>query len=317
MESRQPDNGQPRRRQSIPLQEIYTTEAGRSEYPGSGFNTDATAPTASTDENAARTSSWYSARDVDVMDSQTRPESPIDFTALQMALPPDIQHAPANDTDTHHTRNPFDTAASYIEDVPDQYYAESDTAPLTAGVQPISGALGTEPGGSQSRQSFQTISDFSGSPSRGRATLRVDQGSRHDVASGRYRSHEMSLSPNNFPMSRSPSPSGAFLRAGSIVRAMSQRVVNISGESERVVNPRVSRESARSEHRIENGRDDMNISSMHIDTSYTPQATHPLGEKTPQQSYYEHGALPLPSAGHRAPEIGCTPAVRGAVSDSA
>jgi hypothetical protein len=235
------------------------------------------------------------------MDSQVRPESPIDLTALQMALPPEIQLAPTHDIDTHHTRNPFDTAASYIEDVPNQYYAESDTAPLTAGAQPISGAFGTETGGSKSRQSFQTISDFSGSPSRGRATLRVDQGSQRGVASSHQYSHGMSLSPNNFAMSRSPSPSGAFLRAGSIVRAMSQRVVNISGESERVVNPRVSRESAHSGHRIENGRDEVCINSMYNDTSYAPQTTHPLGEKTAQQSYYEHDASPLSSAGRSAP----------------
>ncbi len=301
MDPRKTDDGWSRRRQSIPLQDIYTSGGGGLEYPSNEPSDDPSTPEISAAANTAGRSHWYSTRDTDGMDSQARPESPIDLTALQMALPPEIQHTPIQHGDTHHNAsNPFDTSSAYLDDPPNQDYSESDTAPLTAGAQPISGALGAEIHGSEGRQSFQTVSDFSGSP-RGRATLRVDQGHQHSVAGGRNYSHGMSLSPNNFPMPRSTSPSGAFLRAGSIVRAMSQRVVNISGESERAADPRISRESARSTHGAQREQDGNSTNTIQVDTSYTPQASQPLGEKTTEQSYFEHHALPLPPTGRQAP----------------
>lgn len=300
MDQRETDDDRSRRRQSIPLQDIYTLGGSSLEYSSNEYNTGPSGPQTSA---TVGSSHWHSARyvDADGMDVQARPESPIDLTALQMALPPEIQHTPLQHSDVYHSSsNPFDTSSAYIDDAPNQDYSESDTAPLTAGAQPISGALGADIHGSEGRQSFQTVSDFSGSP-RGRTTLRVEQPTPHSFAGGRNSSHGMSLSPNNFPMPRSSSPSGAFLRAGSIVRAMSQRVVNISGESERAVNPRVSRESARPAHGPERDFDGNNTQPIQLDTSYAPQTPQAVGEKSSEPSYFGNQTLPLPPTGRQAP----------------
>ncbi|KAG9239431.1 BcCCH1, calcium channel protein [Amylocarpus encephaloides] len=124
------------------------------------------------------------------------------------------------------------------------FSTESDSIPLTdaSHLQPISGAAGYSSGGQGHDRSgsFHSINfDSSDSAVRRRSSRPGDGygGSGHGLSpsSGRSRapSYGNALTPEGRNRSRSPSTtSGAFLRAGSIVRAMSQRVVNISGEAE-------------------------------------------------------------------------------------
>jgi len=123
----------------------------------------------------------------------------------------------------------------------DSFAPESDRAPLNNQdhLQPISGAQPSTPDGQRhDRSSFRTVS-FSSPDSRPTGArlgdnLRVD-GRGLPPSTGRTRAHSygVSLTPGSQPPgSRRPSTSTAFSRAGSIVRAMSQRVVNLSGEAE-------------------------------------------------------------------------------------
>lgn len=163
------------------------------------------------------------------------PSSPIDVAALQFALPPEIHppSTPANPYNTPTPSNPYGTPTRvYDEPTPHDYF-DSDIAPLTSGAQPISGALGTPLPESQPRNSFQTVSDLDGPHSpRPRDTKMLGFDLGPDYESNKHRSYGNSLGPNDNRMSRSPGT--ALERAGSIVRAMSQRVVNISGENETV-----------------------------------------------------------------------------------
>ncbi len=133
--------------------------------------------------------------------------------------------------------------------------SNSDEIPLTDpdALQPVSGAPST-PGQrhdrSRSGSSLHTV-NFD-SPGTGQRTSRLGD-DLHDVEAGlspgsgrsRAQSYGASLAPDGRNRSRSPSnASGAFSRAGSIVRAMSQRVVNLSGEAE-LIEASARREAAR------------------------------------------------------------------------
>jgi len=136
----------------------------------------------------------------------------------------------------------------------ESFSPESDRVPLNNPdhLQPISGAYQpTTPDGQRhDRSSFRTVS-FS-SPGR---SARLGDDLHHDGAgaspqSGRSRNHSygVSLTPTAQPGSRLPSTSTAFSRAGSIVRAMSQRVVNLSGEAE-LIEESARREASRGSRR--------------------------------------------------------------------
>lgn len=158
-------------------------------------------------------------------------DSPINATAFQSALPPDWGHALARPLSEIST-TPIGAyeAPSYFAEQTDQASTDSDRIPLAQTAQPIDGR--SLSGDAMGRDSFQTVRDLS--PSRdtkpvGRGDLESGLGTqKHKSTFGR----NLTAGDANVDRrrSRSPSTSGAFLKAGSIVRAMSQRVVNISGE---------------------------------------------------------------------------------------
>ncbi|KAL6791155.1 calcium permeable channel [Trichoderma sp. SZMC 28013] len=160
-------------------------------------------------------------------------DSHIDPTALQAALPPDIppplSQSPHFAPDSYH---PFDGGSQYIEESANPYYSDSDRVPLTAGVQPISGTHIEDTRGILARDSFQTVRDDDNAPIRDQEGKGLGHGLNSGYLSAGHQSYGSTLDPGDFRLSRSPSTSGAFHRAGSIVRAMSQRVVNLSGESD-------------------------------------------------------------------------------------
>ncbi|KAL7929110.1 calcium permeable channel [Trichoderma chlorosporum] len=160
-------------------------------------------------------------------------DSHIDPTALQAALPPDIppplSQSPHFAPDSYH---PFDGGSQYIEESANPYYSDSDRVPLTAGVQPISGVHTGDDLGIHARDSFQTVRDDDNGPIRDQEGKGLGHGSNSGFLSVGHQNYGLTLDPGDFRLSRSPSTSGAFHRAGSIVRAMSQRVVNLSGESD-------------------------------------------------------------------------------------
>ncbi|KAL3427803.1 calcium channel subunit cch1 [Phlyctema vagabunda] len=134
-------------------------------------------------------------------------------------------------------------ASPYVsnDEEPQSYFpGEADTVPLTdpQHLQPISGVEPTTPDGqNHDRVSFQSV-QFNTPESRYRGSRLGDD--LHGAETGfssqphrpRGQSFGQSLSPDGRTRSRSPSTIGALSRAGSMMRAMSQRVVNISGEAE-------------------------------------------------------------------------------------
>jgi voltage-dependent calcium channel len=99
------------------------------------------------------------------------------------------------------------------------------------------------------------------------------------------RSYGNTLMPNDYRRSRSPSTSGALYRAGSIVRAMSQRVVMISGEGE-LVDQRAQRHRSRSPAADNRQSHSPQASGpMLVDTSYPSQVFHMPAEKTGEPEF--------------------------------
>lgn len=212
--------------------------------------------------------------------------------ALQSALPPDFHHL----GDTHPmttplSTNPFERPSPYVEDATAADYVESDTVPLTSRVEPISGTLSPSHHDERPRDSFQTVSSVSNSPGRGREITRsLGQDLTPDFrASGRH-SYGNSLNPNEYRRSRSPT--GALSRAGSIVRAMSQRVVNLSGESELVDN-RASRHRSQSPRPLQRTNSHETVASMLVDTAYR-SPVNASGEKAGVSQDYVSESLPRP-----------------------
>ncbi|KAH6685212.1 calcium-channel protein cch1 [Plectosphaerella plurivora] len=210
------------------------------------------------------------------------PESPMDFAALQFALPPEInQPRPAAPP-----RNSYDSQTPYYDEAMNPDYFESDSIPLTSQAQPMAGAanLNTRGGLSTPRDSFQTVSDMDTGPRRGRDTRSLGYGLEPTTPTGSRRpSYGFNLTPERDRRSRSPSTSDALHRAGSIMRAMSQRVVNISGEAE-VLEQQASQRRSRSPS--VDARHQSHLSMMAADTSYPSQvfqSTTP--EKAPSVTY--------------------------------
>ncbi|TFB03836.1 Calcium-channel protein cch1 [Trichoderma ghanense] len=173
-------------------------------------------------------------------------DSHIDPTALQAALPPDIP--PPLTRPSHFASDSylsFDGGPQYIEESANPYYSDSDRVPLTAGVQPISGSHLGDDHGFHARDSFQTVRDLDSASMRDHEGKNLGHGPSSDYMPSGHQSYGMTLDPGDYRLSRSASTSGAFHRAGSIVRAMSQRVVNLSGESD-VADQRSSRYRSRS-----------------------------------------------------------------------
>lgn len=189
--------------------------------------------------------------------------NPADFQAAMGfagLLVPDISvsHAPRRPNSPYGSGD-FDGMSPYGdpgEDHQEYYASESDNVPLTdpSHLQPVSGSEAYTSGGQRHDRSgsFHSVNFDMPGPSRLRGSRLGDElGDAENGLSpnaGRSRSHSfgVSLSPDSRTRSRSPSTtSGAFSRAGSMVRAMSQRVVNISGEAEFIGDVNARREARR------------------------------------------------------------------------
>ena len=187
--------------------------------------------------------------------------NPADFQAAMgfagLSVPDiNVQHAPRTPSHSYSYGSiDYDGTTPYgYEGEYQSYFApESDQVPLTdpSSLQPVSGARESTSSaqGHIRSSSFQSVS-FDTPESQSRGSRLGDN--LHDAEagissrSGRSRSHSygLSLTPTR-RRSRSPSAtSGALSRAGSIVRAMSQRVVNLSGEAE-MIEESARREAAR------------------------------------------------------------------------
>ncbi|KUI66341.1 Calcium-channel protein cch1 [Cytospora mali] len=173
------------------------------------------------------------------------PESPMD-PAFQYAIPPDFSQ-PAT------PQRP--RALSEIATTPNAAYEPIDGLSVSSESHP--------------RDSFQTVRDLDAGPSQVRNEDRLGFDLESGIGSKKGRSYGKSLTPDGSRRSRSPS-TGAFLKAGSIVRAMSQRVVNISGEGEVLENQK-RRERSRSPSK-DGGRESIpSMPDLGADTSYTSQ----------------------------------------------
>lgn len=290
------DDRQARRRQSIPLRDLLSSASSHGvaeQYQAQQHLEPFRDATSTTSQNAANQAGtyWYHSYSGASSDDGASPESPIDSVALQMALPLDIRQ-PEPDAALLSSRHTslFPNSTPYLEESPNTDYFESDRAPLTSGAQPISGSLLAEEHGSPRRDSFQTVSDVDNNSSRTHETRNTTHGM--SLGSSGPRNYGNSLNPNQLGVSRSPSTSGALHRAGSIVRAMSQRVVNISGESE-IVDKRNSRHRSRSPHGSVHGQPENNTtSSMFVDTSYHSPNDLPSAEKQRGHRYFSTEDLP-------------------------
>ncbi|KAI0136330.1 ion transporter [Xylariales sp. AK1849] len=201
------------------------------------------------------------------------PGSPIDPAALQFALPPEIHAAaPTVSRGSSSSTNPYASPTPYYDEPNNQDYFDSDSAPLTSAAQPISGTLATPLQEPASRTSFQTVSDMDEPTSpRPRDTKKLGFDLGPDYETSKRRSYGNSLAPGDHRASRSPGT--ALYRAGSIVRAMSQRVVNISGEGETVEQQQQRR--ARSRSPSTDGRILQDAAHLSLDTSYQSQVYPP------------------------------------------
>ncbi|KAK9771810.1 putative EF-hand domain-containing protein [Seiridium cardinale] len=199
---------------------------------------------------------------------ETTPGSPIDPAALQFALPPEIHPpAPALPRESSSSSNPYAAPSLYYDEPTNQEYFESDNTPLASAAQPISGALPSPAAEAPSRTSFQTVSDIDEArQSRPREAKMLGFNLGPDYEPNKHRSYGQTLTPMDPRASRSPGT--ALYRAGSIVRAMSQRVVNISGEGDTIDQ---HNRRTRSRSPSVDGRTPLETSHLSVDTSYPSQ----------------------------------------------
>jgi voltage-dependent calcium channel len=232
------------------------------------------------------------------VDGGTSPESPIDPSALQFALPPEIHQSPPTRSETlENSRDPYDSHSPYYDDSNQQDYSESDRVPLTSKAQPISGALNARNGEAQPRDSFQTVLDLDNSPGRAQDARSFGANLDPSYIPAHHRSYGNSLSPGDYRSSRVQSTSGALYRAGSLVRAMSQRVVNISGEGE-LVDQRAQSHRSRPSTELDPNQQRRITTPMLVDTSYPSQLFQMPPEKmAPPEFIMPEQPLPSPSRG--------------------
>ncbi|TGJ84117.1 hypothetical protein E0Z10_g4650 [Xylaria hypoxylon] len=281
----------PSRRRSIPLPEFERQQGQQQQYESgeAGSLVDRNLPTIST--------YWEGSRFLQDHDNDNdiSPNSPFDVSALQFALPPDIHpHQPILPESTPASENPYVTRTPYYEEAPPDDYFDSDRAPLTSAAQPIAGAsLITPQAESQPRDSFQTVSDIDNSPRpRGRPSQLLGFGLENSQDHSRHRSYGNSLVPADHRISRISGTTDALHRAGSIVRAMSQRVVNIGGEGESI--EQRSRSPSADGRRPSASRASSQIG---IDTSY-PSQVYP-SSPLEKQGEPDWGASEHPFQPHR------------------
>ncbi|KFA51767.1 hypothetical protein S40293_05859 [Stachybotrys chartarum IBT 40293] len=290
MASNPPDPDPSRRRPSIPLQNLTTSSDYSQAYrdDGGGGSDESTylAPPTSAQMPVGQSglstywNSSYEAGSRDVV----QPDSPLDSTAFQAALPPDINQPYSSGPSAFYSQSPddFTYQSPYVDDVPAAADSDSDTVPLTKKPQPISGALKLEIPDPQPRFSFQTVSDVDNENLGDRPNDHLGYDLETAHPSLRHRSYGATLSPNR--ASYSAGTSGALHIAGSIVRAMSQRVVNIGGEGD-IIDHRASRHRSRSPK-----TDSQRFSRDDVDIALADEHITPFGssetEKPGENSYF-------------------------------
>ncbi|KAK4192634.1 Ion transport protein-domain-containing protein [Podospora australis] len=303
--------------QSIPLQEIHTSGGyGGGGVEGSNVHEQGLPPASpvSMSANLPGFSSYWENpfpihQDAAGLGSG---HSSIDHTALQFALPPDMPQPLPSASQQYITsaNDPYEIPHPYYDERADTDSLESDRVPLKPSAQPI-GRLEPPEGEAAPRDSFQTVSDMGNTPSRARSTQMLGFDLEPGFTSARHRSYGDNLSPiDGGRRSRAQSTSGALYRAGSIMRAMSQRVVAISGEGD-LVDQAARRERSRSRSRSPSadGRRAGHVSApMLVDTSYPSQLFQMPPEKGSEAEYYSqdrpsptprrHGPLPNPLRGN-------------------
>ncbi|KAF4630243.1 hypothetical protein G7Y89_g7894 [Cudoniella acicularis] len=188
--------------------------------------------------------------------------NPADFQAAMGfagLLVPDISVSHAPRAASPYGSGDFGGLSPYgdaVDDHPGYFASESDSVPLTdpSHLQPISGAesYSSRGQGHDRSGSFHSVNFNSFESVRHRGSMlgddlaAVENGLSPNSGRSRAQSLGDSLSPNGRTRSRSPSTaSGAFSRAGSIVRAMSQRVVNISSGEAELLEINARREASR------------------------------------------------------------------------
>ncbi|KAK4224624.1 putative calcium-channel protein [Podospora fimiseda] len=298
--------------QSIPLQDLQRSSdgngaSGENHIPSIGLNVGVTGTTTGTGSasqdghnrapaspvimsaNAPGFSSYWenpyaTHEEVGAGGGTSGNHSPIDHMALQFALPPDITH-PAPSASSHFLPaddDPYRAPQPYYDERADTDSLESDRVPLKPSAQPI-GRLEVTGGEATPRNSFQTVSDLGNTPSRSRSTQMLGFDLEPGFATDRHRSFGGNLSPNDRRRSRSPTTSGALHRAGSMMRAMSQRVVMISGEGDLIdqtAKRERERERSRSRSPSADGRRPGHVSApMLVDTGYPSQVFPMPSEK--------------------------------------
>ncbi|KAI1094152.1 Ion transport protein-domain-containing protein [Rostrohypoxylon terebratum] len=275
--------------QSIPLQDLARQQHRNNDAQSSQSQAGDQRASSSTNNNSLGLSMyWEGYQPHNHHNEPLSPSSPIDAAALQFALPPGITPPPPampRATSSSTTPNPYAPPETpYYDETVHVDYFESDSSPLTSAAQPISGALATPQAESQPRDSFQTVSDLDTSRPRERSAqmLGFDLETGNDL--GKHRSYGNSLTPSDNRSSRIPGSAGdALYRAGSIVRAMSQRVVNISGEGETFEQQQQRRQRSRSpsaDGRLSGRASPSHLSTQFgVDTSYPSQLYNSQTEK--------------------------------------
>ncbi|KAI1180614.1 ion transporter [Nemania sp. FL0916] len=297
--SRQPqDPASSRRRPSIPLHDLEfqpTQQAQQGqqqhEYGQAGSLADRNLPSISTYWEGSRVQHEHEHEHENQNDYELSPHSPLDAAALQFALPPDIRPPPLMiPRPASASSNPYMAQTPHYEEAPQDDYFESDRAPLTSTAQPIAGAPLSAPQlESQPRDSFQTVSDIDNGR---RSTQLLGFGLENNRDHTRHRSYGNSLVPSDHRVSRIQGTTDALQRAGSIVRAMSQRVVNISGEGESME----QRQQRSRSPSMDGRRPSMSRGSSQIgmDTSYQSQLYPPSPLEKVGEPDWPASGPPLP-----------------------
>ncbi|KAL2263352.1 hypothetical protein VTK26DRAFT_7148 [Humicola hyalothermophila] len=234
---------------------------------------------------------YPSTGDVDGTSGNT---SPIDHMALHFALPPDIDpQAPPTRAGEYITSadDPYHVPHAYYEERTDSDSLDSDRVPLKPAAQPI-GRLEFPDVEATPRTSFQTVSDLGNTPARSRNAQMLGFDLEPGLSSDARRSYGDRLSPMDRRRSRSPSTSGALHRASSIMRAVSQRVVMISGEGD-LVDQAARQERSRSPS-ADGRRSGHRSTPMLADTSYPSQLFQMPPEKDSESGYFQSEQPPPP-----------------------
>lgn len=214
------------------------------------------------------------------------PESPMDTFAFQSALPPDWGPPSGRPlSEIIATPSGAYEPPSFFQE--EQTTQDSDRVPLTSTAQPMDGlSVASE----EPRDSFQTVRDLdTGSNPQKSPGGDLDRG----LGSQKLKTFGRNLTAGDAEVdrrrSRSTSTSGAFLKAGSIVRAMSQRVVNISGEAEVLENQKRRKRSRSRSPSADAPREPVpTVPEFAVDTSYPSQLyqiNHSPTEKKGQNEY--------------------------------